>query len=145
MFKAGKVLLRLPKANASYRGKIGWSLPKGWLDDDSSGLNPGDKASGKIRATESDLEEAALREVAEEAGVKAKVVSKLPTVRWFYKNIQGETVMKFVTYFQMEWVSDLPGGFGDETSEVQWMDVGEAMKSLLNKNEAKVLELAAKV
>jgi 8-oxo-dGTP pyrophosphatase MutT (NUDIX family) len=44
--------------------KDNWRFPKGWIDD-GIGI-PGPKASGKVKATEEDLEKTAVREVMEE-------------------------------------------------------------------------------
>lgn len=63
--------------------KAVWRLPKGWLDDINNGKNPGSLTSGEKRATEDDLQETALREVAEEGGIKAKIIKKVSTERFF--------------------------------------------------------------
>ena len=70
--------------NEGYRGNAGWSFPKGWIDEVEK------------------LEEAAVREVREEGGVKAKIVRKLPAIKTFFRD-KGELVLKFITYFVMEW------------------------------------------
>lgn len=113
-------LLRRPKPNKDYRGNLGWSFPKGWVDG-------GEK-----------LEEAAVREVREEGGVEAKIVRKLPTIKIFFKN-KGETVMKFITYFVMEWEKDIPEGHDWETEEVKWVTKGQALEMLAFKNEKELL------
>ncbi len=114
-------LIRRPMPNLEYRGNLGWSWPKGWVDK------------------EENLEEAALREVREEGGVVAKIVKKLPALKVFFKD-KGELVMKFVTYFVMEYVRDVPEGFGEETAEVKWVTKDEAMGLLVHKNERELLE-----
>ncbi|TSC87948.1 MAG: NUDIX hydrolase [Microgenomates group bacterium Gr01-1014_16] len=120
MFKGSKVLLRRPKANPEYRGNLGWGFPKGWVDE-------GEK-----------LEEAAVREVREEGGVEAKIIKKLPTIKVFFKD-KGETVMKFITYFVMEWEKDVPEGYDFETEEVKWVTKDEALTMLAFKNEKELL------
>lgn len=54
-----------------------WRLPKGWIDDKDNGKSPGPIASGAVKATEKELEKAALREVREEGGINAKIIRKL--------------------------------------------------------------------
>ena len=116
-------LIRRPTPNPEYRGNLGWSFPKGWVDE-------GEK-----------LEEAAIREVKEEGGVEAKVIKKLRTLKIFFKD-KGELVMKFITYFVMEYESDVPGGFGEETAEVKWVTEEEAIELLAHKNERESLHKA---
>ena len=114
-------LIRRPTPNPEYRGNLGWSWPKGWID-------PGEN-----------LEQAAIREVREEGGVEAKVVKKLPALKVFFKH-DGELVMKFITYFVMEYVGDVPEGFGEETAEVKWVTREEALQLLVHKNERELLK-----
>ena len=116
-------LIRRPTPNPEYRGNLGWSFPKGWVDE-------GEK-----------LEEAAIREVREEGGVEAKVIKKLKTIKIFFKD-KGELVMKFITYFVMEYESDVLGGFGEETAETKWVTEEEATELLAHKNERESLHKA---
>lgn len=118
-----------------------WRLPKGWLDDEDSWEKPGPLARGEKRATEKDLKIAALREVREEGGIEAKIISKLGTDRFFFTS-SGKKILKFVTYYLMAWTRDLPGGPGNETSEVAWATYEEARKKLKNSGEKKVLDKA---
>lgn len=113
-------LIRKPKANPDYNGNLGWSFPKGWIDSGES------------------LEQAALREVAEEGGVEAKIIKKLPTLKVFFMD-EGERIMKFITYFVMEWMKDLPQGHDWETEETKWVDKEEAIELLAFSNEKKLL------
>lgn len=118
-----------------------WRLPKGWLDDINEGTSPGPLGSGEAKATPEEIQTAALREVEEEGGVKADVVTKLKTDTIFYTR-DGDRVMKFVTYFLMEWVEDLPQGFGVETEETTWLELGEAYKKLTHVREKAILKKA---
>lgn len=118
-------LIRRPKGNPEYRGNLGWTLPKGWIDEGET------------------IEEAALRETAEEAGVKAKIIEKLPSLKVFYTNKEGEKVLKFITYFVMEWLEDLKEGFGEETEETRWLSQEGAIELLVHKNEKDLLGKAA--
>ncbi|MDP2926773.1 MAG: NUDIX domain-containing protein [bacterium] len=118
-------LIRRPKGNSEYRGNLGWTLPKGWIDEGET------------------IEQAALRETAEEAGVRAKIIEKLPSFKVFYTNKEGEKVLKFITYFVMEWREDIEEGFGSETEETRWLGQKEAAELLVHKNERDLLEKAA--
>lgn len=121
-----------------------WRLPKGWLDDKESGELPGPLASGKKRATEDELQRGALKEVEEEGGVEAKVVSKIGTFKFFSKSSRGK-VLKFVTFYLMRWTGDLPAGPDFETSEVLWLPFEDARKKLTYSSERKVLDKAKEI
>jgi len=118
-----------------------WMLPKGWLDDSGKNI-PGPMASGKIKASEESLQETAIREVAEETGVRAKIIEKVGTIKFFYTHPERGRILKFVTYYLMEWAGDLPEGFDFETSEVAWLTFEEALKSLSYSREKEVLKKA---
>ncbi|MEK7154900.1 MAG: NUDIX domain-containing protein [Patescibacteria group bacterium] len=114
-------LVRRPTPNPEYGGNLGWSWPKGLIDEGET------------------LEQAAIREVREEGGVVAKVIKKLPALKVFFKH-DGELVMKFITYFVMEYIEDAPEGFGEETAETKWVTKDEAAQLLAHKNEQELLE-----
>lgn len=103
-----------------------WGLPKGWLDDLADGSLPGPLTLGQKRATDDQIREAALREVREEAGVEAKIISRLGTEQFFFTDQTNQKVFKTVIYFLMEYMRDLPEGFGSETCEIRWTDLDEA-------------------
>ena len=115
-----------------------WMLPKGWLDDLGEGV-PGPMASGKVKANEDTLKKTAIREVGEEGGIEAEIVEKIGTVKFFYTHPTWGKVLKFVTYYLMNWVSDLPQGFDGETSEVIWLPYEEAYEKLSFRREKDVL------
>jgi len=121
-----------------------WRLPKGWLDDKEKGTKPGSLTIGLIKATERDLQKAALREVSEEGGVQAKIVKKLETEKLFF-SVSGQKILKFVTFYLMEWLTNLPEGPGFETSEVAWLTFEDARKKLKYPSEKKVLDKAKEI
>lgn len=102
-------------------------------------------ASGKIKADEKSLQENALREVAEEGGVKARIIKKIGTSKYFYKFPGVGNILKFVTFYLMEWVEDLPEGFDDETSEIAWLPFDEAYASLEFQREKDTLKEASEM
>jgi mutator protein MutT len=117
-------LIRRPAPAEDYRGNLGWSFPKGWIDEGET------------------TEQAAVREVREEGGVEAEVRRKLPSIKIFFTDNKGEKVMKFITYFIMEWKKDIPEGWGWETAEAKWVDFNGAIELLIHNNEKKLLEEA---
>ncbi len=126
-------LLRKGALNPDFPGSGDWSLPKGWLDDEE-GDKPGPMTLGKKRATKTQLEEAAIREVREETGVDVRVIERAGEVKFFFVNRDKERVFKTVIFFLMKHIADLPEGYGWETEEVKWVDKEEA-KGLLGKRK----------
>jgi 8-oxo-dGTP diphosphatase len=120
--KGDLYLIRRPTPNPEYRGNLGWSFPKGWID------------AGET------LEEAAIREVKEEGGVNAKILKILTTLKLFFTDPSGEKVMKFVTYYLMEYISDVPEGHDSETEEIRWVTREEAMQLLVFKSEREMVQ-----
>ena len=116
-----------------------WRLPKGRLDDEDGGRQPGPLASGVRKATEEEIQRAALKEVKEEGGVDAKIVRKIGTERYFFI-WQGEKILKLVTFYLMEYIRDLPQGHDEETEEVAWLPYEDARKMLSYSGEKKVLD-----
>lgn len=120
-----------------------WRLPKGWIDNEAEDV-PGPLAKGDRKATEQELQGAALREVKEEAGVKAHVVEKIGTERYFL-TIEGKRILKFVIFFLMQWVADIPAGPGWETSKILWLPFDQAKDKLSHKGEKGFLNKAKEI
>ncbi|MFC1625602.1 NUDIX domain-containing protein [Patescibacteria group bacterium] len=135
-----KVLWLVTKSSSNSKafGSI-WRLPKGRLDD--IGSQPGPLATGAKKATEAEIKSAALKEVEEEGGVRAKIVKKIGTERYFFV-FNNQKYLKFVTFYLMVWQKDLPQGFSFETSEIAWLSFDEAYKKLSYAGEKSVLKKA---
>jgi 8-oxo-dGTP pyrophosphatase MutT (NUDIX family) len=84
-----------------------WSLPKGKLDAGESS------------------EEAALREVEEETGLRCRLVRELPTVRY---DVRGR--LKEVRYWEMEVADQTPFVPNEEVDEVLWLEPQRALAQL---------------
>lgn len=121
-----------------------WRLPKGWLDDEDGGKKPGPKTRGIIEAKEEEIKEAAVREVREEGGVRAKILKKIGTERFFFR--QGDKlIFKLVTFYLMQYQKDLPEGWGFETERIDWLEYEEACKRLTYSVEKKILTKAKEI
>jgi 8-oxo-dGTP pyrophosphatase MutT (NUDIX family) len=140
VFKDDKWLVRSTMPSKQFP-KIYWMLPKGWIDDAGPDA-PGPMASGKIKADEESLRKNALREVQEEAGVDAKIIEKIGTGKYFFEHPGRGKILKFVTFYLMEWTRDLLEGFDGETSEVLWLPFEEAYKKLSFGGEKQMLKKA---
>jgi ADP-ribose pyrophosphatase YjhB (NUDIX family) len=139
-------LLRKNTSNSGYYASNEWSLPKGWLDDAPDGINPGPLTLGQKRATEDQIRNTALKEVAEEGGVSARIISRLGTTKFFFVDHNKQKVWKTVIFYLMEYQSDLPGGPGWESSGVSWKNADQAREMLKKrKGEAQLISKAEKL
>jgi 8-oxo-dGTP diphosphatase len=93
-----------------------WSLPKGKLEE-------GER-----------WEIAALREVEEETGCKARILSFAGVVHYVPRRTP-----KVVVFWNMELVKEGPLEHVDEVDEVAWLSVDEAMKRLDHEAERELL------
>ena len=118
---AGGVVVRDGKVALVHRPRYNdWTLPKGKLDAGES------------------FEEAALREVEEETGLRARLVSELPPAHY---EVNGRP--KIVRYWLMN-VED-EGDFvpNDETDELRWVPLDEAPTLLTYGRDKDVLAAAS--
>ena len=99
------------------------ALPKGHVD-------PGESA-----------EQAAEREVREEAGVTAELVRKLGDVRYFYQR-DGQRIFKLVHFFLFTYRSGDVADHDDEVEEARWIPLAEAARALTYRGEREMIERA---
>jgi 8-oxo-dGTP pyrophosphatase MutT (NUDIX family) len=104
-----------------------WALPKGLIDPGESGA------------------ETALREVAEETGLTARLEGKLGDVRYVYTR-GGERIFKVVSFFLLRYVGgrigNLPPGMEREVAEARWLPLEDAPRLLAYGGERKMAEQA---
>jgi 8-oxo-dGTP pyrophosphatase MutT (NUDIX family) len=101
-----------------------WRLPKGIIE-------PGESP-----------QEAALREVSEEAGVLAIILEELGVTSWVYE-FSGTTYEKITTFFLMRFLGDSVYDKDSEYSLVKWIPIREATKALYYDSERQILIQAA--
>jgi 8-oxo-dGTP pyrophosphatase MutT (NUDIX family) len=104
-----------------------WALPKGLIDSDER------------------PEETALREVSEETGVTARLVTKLGDVRYVY-TWDGERIFKVVSFYLLRYSR---GRLGDiapeqriEVDETRWLPLEDAPELLSYGGEREMAEKA---
>jgi 8-oxo-dGTP pyrophosphatase MutT (NUDIX family) len=127
-FSAGGVVVRadecvviVPTRRAADGSKV-LALPKGHPE-------PGESP-----------EEAALREVREEAGVEARLVEQLGEVRYWYSR-GGRTIAKVVRFFLLEYVAGSVEDHDREVEEACWMALERAARELTYRGDR---EMAAR-
>lgn len=104
-----------------------WQLPKGIID---TGEKP---------------EDAAVREVREEAGVEARIDRLIEKVEYWYQAAKaGERVRyhKFVYFFRMTYMSGDVANHDAEVNEARWFPADEAMTRLAFRSERAIVEKA---
>jgi 8-oxo-dGTP diphosphatase len=98
-----------------------WTVPKGKLD-------PGET-----------FEEAALREVEEETGLRCSLVRELPSTTYTVRDRP-----KVVRYWLMSVVEDPGFEPNDEVDELRWLSAADAAALLTYDRDKEVLEAAAR-
>jgi 8-oxo-dGTP diphosphatase len=128
-FSAGGVVFRrtekgpevLVCKDASYHK---WVLPKGLI---GKGESP---------------QQAAVREVSEEVGVRARLVEALGDPEKYIYTSRGVRVFKAVYYFLMEYESGNEAEHDREMEEVKWTSIDEAIELMGYKGAKDVLRRA---
>jgi 8-oxo-dGTP pyrophosphatase MutT (NUDIX family) len=118
---AGGVVLRDGLVGVVHRPRYDdWSLPKGKLDEGET------------------FEQAALREVEEETGLRARLVRELPSVHY---DVRGRP--KLVRYWLMSVDSDPGFEPNDEVDELRWLSPADATELLTYDRDKGVVAAAA--
>lgn len=114
---AGGVVVRDGQVALVHRPRYDdWTLPKGKLDRGES------------------FEDAAVREVEEETGLRARLVRELPATHY---EVDGRP--KIVRYWLMEVDDESPFVPNDETDELRWLAPDEALRLLTYDRDRDVL------
>jgi ADP-ribose pyrophosphatase YjhB (NUDIX family) len=109
----------------------GWGFPKGFIGDNFK---------------DETMETAALREVEEEGGVKAKIVDDKKTIKMEYLyRFKGTLVIKTVYYYLMEYVSGDPKNHDWEMSDAKFVSADQVRKTLSYKSDREAFEKAVKL
>jgi 8-oxo-dGTP pyrophosphatase MutT (NUDIX family) len=114
------------------------------LVENSRMKNPEEKwwgfPKGHLEAGES-TEEAAIREVEEETGIKAEITDKLGQSKYVITK-NDEKIFKVVTIFLMKYLSGEPKAQIGEVSDVSWLSYEEALKKLTYPGDKDLLRKA---
>lgn len=110
-------------ATRSFKGERRWGLPKGAL------------AEGETS------EQAALREVEEETGLRASITAPLDTIEYFFR--AGDTLIrKKVDFYLMDYVSGELQPQLSEIDAVEWVELSESLRRSSFASERKLLATA---
>jgi ADP-ribose pyrophosphatase YjhB (NUDIX family) len=100
-----------------------WGLPKGTPDEGES------------------LEEAAVREVSEETGLKIEIVKKIGIAEyWFARN--GIRYHKWVHHYLMRATGGSTADHDLEYDQVEWFPIEEAIETLTFDNDKEIVQQA---
>lgn len=104
-----------------------WQLPKGLIDKGES------------------TEDAAVREVHEEAGIDTEVVERLDKVEYWYfwkEDDQRVRYHKYVYFYLLRYKSGDVRDHDDEVNEARWVSIDDAIKMIAFDSEKKIVEKA---
>src|SRR5215469_11601831 len=142
-FSAGGVVYRYPSALESHTSTEAAPVLESALQvilvgravDDFWVLPKGTPEQGETR------EQVALREVAEETGVKTRIISELGSIRYDFTR-QGRHYSKEVLYYLMEPIGGDVSLHDHEYDDARWFQLDVATQHLAYANEADILRSA---
>jgi 8-oxo-dGTP pyrophosphatase MutT (NUDIX family) len=120
--RGGEVITIVPVKRAA-DGRPVLGLPKGHPDGEET------------------PEQAALREVAEETGVRAELVEELGEIDYHYER-RGRRIHKAVRFFLFDYRSGDLADHDHEIEEARWMPLAEAARALTFAGEREIVQRA---
>ncbi|GIW62320.1 MAG: hydrolase [Patescibacteria group bacterium] len=115
----GKILTLIVKHSKEKH----WSFPKGHIGD---------------KDKDEDIYTAALREVQEEGGIKAKIIEFVPKTSKYQFKHNDYLIKKTVFYFPMEYVSGDTKNHDSEIEQAEFLNYDEVLKKLTYENDKNI-------
>lgn len=123
---SGPVPLGALIGRTNRRGRLLWSLPKGHLEDGET------------------LEQAAVREVAEETGIQGLIIGTLGTIDFWFV-VEGRRIHKTVHHYLMRAVGGELSDEDIEVTEVAWFPLPDIAHQLAYSDERGLLDEASRL
>ncbi len=121
--KEGGQVLWLITQHSQHKG---WVFPKGLVGDNH---------------VDETMDDAALREVEEEGGVKARIVEKQPIETHYQYQWGGDLIKKTVFYFVMEYLSGDPVNHDWEMMDARFATAEDVRKTLTYDSDKRAFEI----
>ena len=106
------------------RGRLLWSMPKGHVEEGET------------------FEETAMREVAEETGIRGQILGSLGSIDYWFVS-EGRRIHKTVHHFLLRYQGGELSDEDYEVSEVAWVPLADLDKHLAYADERKLAHLAS--
>ena len=156
--------LRAMPREISAGGVVVRPAPEGWelaviepQRDHSQSANPGKQSGKTVLALPKGLvdpgespEQTALREVREETGITARVLTKLTDIKYVYVRSWGDKqrIFKIVSFYLLRYesgtIDDIAPNMRVEVKRALWIPLEEARRRLTYRGEREVIGLAEK-
>lgn len=108
------------------RGRLLWSLPKGHIEQGET------------------AEQTAMREVAEETGIRGKVLASLGSIDYWFV-AEGRRIHKTVHHYLLRYLGGELSDADIEVTEVAWVPLAELESRLAYADERRLAEVAGKL
>ncbi|MDX9713910.1 MAG: NUDIX hydrolase [Dissulfurispiraceae bacterium] len=102
-----------------------WTIPKGIIDRDET------------------TEQAAMREIEEETGLRSRIIEKLGQKSyWFFLKDENVKCRKTVTYYLLEYIDGSINSHCCEVDDARWFGTDEALDAVSYKSDRDIIKSA---
>ncbi len=120
-----KISSKIEVALIATKNRTVWTIPKGIIDKDET------------------PEQAAVREIEEETGLKSRIIEKIGQKSyWFFLKDENVKCRKTVTYFLLEHAGGSINSRCSEIDDAAWVSTDEAENAVSYKSDRDIVEAA---